>query len=121
MPREGKNVQFRSKPTIATFQQHHETTILAYNLGADKHYLSKKEMTQLGLPILRISYKQVGGANDGACSGKYVTTVPFPQLSNRAAESDTLEEFPSSLMSVGKTAENGNVSIFTKYGVTVYK
>ena len=60
-------------------------------------------------------------ANDGACNGKYVTTLPFLQLSRRLAESDTFEEFPTSLMSVGKIADDGNVSIFTKYGVKVYK
>ena len=40
---------------------------------------------------------------------------------NRAAEADTFEEFPTSLMIVGKTADDGNVSIFTKEDFTVYK
>ena len=70
---------------------------------------------------MRISDKKVGVSNGGACNGKYVTTLPFPQLSSKAAEADRFEEFPTSLMSVGKTADDGNVSIFTKYGVTVYK
>ena len=55
------------------------------------------------------------------CNGKYFTKLPFLQLFNRAAESDTFEEFPTSLMSVGKIANDGNVYIFTKEDVTVYK
>ena len=67
------------------------------------------------------STKKVGVANGGACNGKYVTKLPFPQLSNKAAEADTFEEFPTSLMSVSKTADNRNVYIFTGECVTVYK
>ena len=70
---------------------------------------------------MRISDKKVGVANGGTCNGKYFTTLQLPQISNRASEADTFEEFPTSLMSLGKTADDGNVSIFTKYGVTVYK
>ena len=70
---------------------------------------------------MRVSAKKEGVANDGACNGKYVTTLPFPQLSNRAAEADVFKELPKSLMSFGKIADDGNVSIFTKEGVTVYK
>ncbi len=36
-------------------------------------------------------------------------------------QADTFQEFPSSLMSVGKTADDGTVSVFTKEGVTVFK
>ena len=39
----------------------------------------------------------------------------------KAAEADTFKEFPTSLMSVGKTVYDGNLSIFAKEGVTVYK
>ena len=94
---------------------------MTYNSGADGHYLSEKDSKKLGLPIFRVSAKKVGIANCGTCNGKYVTKLPFPQLSNKAAEADTFEEFPTSLMSVGKTAVNGNVYIFAKEGVTVYK
>ena len=37
------------------------------------------------------------------------------------AEADTFEELPTSLMSVGKTAGDGNVSILTKDGVAIHK
>ena len=63
---------------------------------------------------MRVSAKKVGVANVGVGNGKYVTKLPFPKLSNKAAEVDTFEEFPTSLMSVGKAADDGNVSIFTK-------
>ena len=42
-------------------------------------------------------------------------------MSNAAAEADTFDEFPTSLLSVGQTADDGDVSIFTKEGVSVYK
>ena len=70
---------------------------------------------------MRVSAKKVGVFNGSACNGKYVSTLPSPKLSNREAEVDTFEEFPTSLISVGKTADYGNVSIFTKEGVPVYK
>ena len=88
--------------------------MLTYYSGADIHYLSKEDRKNLGLPILRVSAKKVGVADGGACNGKYVTKLPLPKLSNRAAEADTFEEFPTSLMSVGKKADDGNVSIFAK-------
>ena len=119
--RDGKHVQFISKPTISTYHQHNKTKMLTYDSGADGNYLSKKDRKKLGLPILRISGNKVGVANGGACNGNYVTTLPFPQLCKRAAEEYTFEEFRTSLMSVGKTYDDGNVSIFTKDGATVYK
>ena len=82
--------------------------------------MSKADRTKLGLPILRISTKRVTVANAGASKVKYVTILPFKQLSPSAAEADTFEDFPTSLMSVGKTLDNGNVSVFTKEGVKLY-
>ena len=57
--RDGKHVQFKIKPSIATYQQHDNTPMLTYDSGADEHYLIKKDRTKLSLPILRISYKKV--------------------------------------------------------------
>ena len=45
----------------------------------------------------------------------------FPTTVKISAESDTFEEFPSSLMSIGKTSNDGNLSIFTYEKVQVYK
>jgi hypothetical protein len=36
-------------------------------------------------------------------------------------QADTFQDFPTSLMSVGKTADNGTVSVFTKEGINVFK
>ena len=70
---------------------------------------------------MRISDNKVVVANGGACNGNYITSLTFPQLSSKAAEADTFEEFPTSLMIVGKTSDNGKVSIFTKDGFTIHK
>ena len=70
---------------------------------------------------MRKSGRRVGVANGGASKGKFVTRLPLPQLSPKAAEADTFNEFKTSLMSVGKTADDGNVSVFTKEDVKVYK
>ena len=52
-------------------------------------------------------------------NGQNVTSLPFPSLSAKARQADTFKEFPTSLMVVGKTADDGKKSIFTKDGVTV--
>ena len=62
---DGKHVQFKIKPSIATYQQHNETKMSTYDSGADGHYISEKYRKKLGLPILRISDKKVGVANGG--------------------------------------------------------
>ena len=94
---------------------------ITYDSGSDGHYLCEADRKQLGLPILHILSKQVGVANGGTSSGKYVTQLPFQQLSRNTAEADTFDEFPTLLLSVGKLAGDGNVSVFTKDGVAVYK
>ena len=106
---------------VAEYNEEYTTVLVTYDLGADGHYISEKDRRKVGLPILRISTKKVGVANGDTCNGKYVTELPFSQLSKKAAEADTFNDFPTSLMSVGKTADNGNISIYTKEGVSVYK
>ena len=88
--------------------------MLTYNSVIDGHYLSKKDRKQLGLPILCVSANIIGVTNGGVCNRNYVIKLQFPQLFNRAVEADTFEEFPTSLISVGKTADDGNVSIFAQ-------
>ena len=83
--------------------------------------MSEVDRANLGLPILLESTKRVGVANGGANRGKYVTMFPFPQLSGTAAEADTFNEIKTSLMSVEKTTDDGNVSVFTKEDVKIYK
>jgi hypothetical protein len=60
-------------------------------------------------------------ANGGVSQAKFVTQLPFKALSARATQADTFQDFPSSSMCVGKTADDGTISIFTKDGVTVHK
>ena len=95
--------------------------MITYDSGADNHYMSEADRIGLGFPILRTSHKRVAVANGGTRKQKYVTRLTFPQLSTSTAEVDTFEAFPSSLMNVGKTSDDENVSIFTDKKVQVYK
>ena len=101
--------------------EHANTVHLTYNSGADGHYVREDNRKEACMPILRSSNKKVGVANGDTCKAKNVTQLPFPQLSKRATTADTFANFPTSLMSVGKTSDNGTISIFTKTGVTVHK
>ncbi len=60
-------------------------------------------------------------ANGETCKAKFVTHLPFHTLSTSAKQASTFTEFPHSLMSMGKTADDGMISIFTKDGVMVHK
>jgi hypothetical protein len=114
-------VTFAEQAMVAEYNDEDATILVTNNSGADGHCISEKDRHKLGLPLLRISAKKIGVANGDTCRGKYVTALPFPQLSKKAAEEDTFNDFPTSLMSVRKTADDGNISIFTKEGISVYK
>ena len=116
-----QQVRFRHNPTVTRLHNEEEPIVITYDSGADNHYVSETDRIQFKLPILRPSHKIVAVANGGTSKGKYVTRLPFPQLSTITAEADTFEEFMSSLMSVGKTSDDGNVSIFTHEKVQLYK
>jgi hypothetical protein len=60
-------------------------------------------------------------ANGGTSNEKYVTQLPFHKLSAQLRHADTFQDFPTSLMSVGKTSDKGTVSVFTKESVIVFK
>ena len=94
--------------------------MITYDSVADNHYVSEADRIKLNLPILRPTNKRVAVANGGTSEGKYVTLLHFSQLPTISAEADMFEEFLSSLMSVGKTSNDGNVSIFTHGKVQVY-
>jgi hypothetical protein len=83
--------------------------------------VSEDNRKEASMPILCSSNKKVKVENGGKCKAKNVTQLPFPQLSKRATAADTFTNFPTSLMSVGKTSDDGIISIFTKTGVTVHK
>jgi len=70
---------------------------------------------------LQPSTQKVGVANGGTSNAKYVTQLLFRQLFAQSRQADTFQDFPNSLMSVGKTANEGTVSVFTKDGVNVFK
>ena len=74
----------------------------------------------MGLPIIRQSTKQVGVDNGGTSSRVHETEFPIPHLSKQAKKADSFTDCPTSLLSVGKTADDGTISVFTKEGVTVY-
>ena len=102
-------------------REHANAVHLTYDSGADRHSVSKDNRKEACMPILRSSSKKVEVANGGKCKAKNVTLLPFPQLSKPATTADTFTNFPTSLMSVGKTSNDGTISIFTKTGVTVHK
>ena len=94
--------------------------MLTYNSGANGHYISESDRKAAGLPVLRPSTKRVIVANREKFKGTSVRQLPFPTLSKKARLADTFHNFPTSLMSVGKTADDGKFFIFTKEGVKVY-
>jgi hypothetical protein len=95
--------------------------MLTYDSGANGHYISKHDQRKAGLPILRPSTRQVRVANGGTSNAKYVTQLPFQKLSAQSRKADTFQDFPTSLMSVGKTSDDGTVLVFTKDGVKIFK
>ena len=88
-----QQVRFRHKSTVTRFHNEEEPIMITYDSGADNHYMSEVDRIKLKLPILRPSHKRVAVANGGTSKGKYVTRLPFPQLSKIKAEADTFEEF----------------------------
>jgi hypothetical protein len=60
-------------------------------------------------------------ANGGTSNAEYVTQIPFRKLSAQSRQADTFQDFPTSLMSMSKTSDDGTVSVFTKEGVNVFK
>ena len=91
--RNNQQVIFASKPTVIIFHKRDDVKTITYDLGADHHYMRKADRIGLGLPILKALKKPVGVANGGTSKGKYVTSITFPQFSNKATESDTFEKF----------------------------
>jgi hypothetical protein len=116
-----KHVSFATHNRVHQYSSNEQPIMVTYNSGADGHYISKKDRRKAGLLILRTSTLKVGVANGGISKAKYVTQLPFRQLVAQATQADTFQDFPTSLMSVGKTADDGTVSVFTKEGVNVFK
>jgi hypothetical protein len=117
-----KHVSFAKQNKVHLFNAKSTPSImLMYNSGANRHYISKHDQRKAGLPILRPSTWQVGVTNGSTSNAKYVTQLPFQKLSAQSRQADTFQDFPTSLMSVGKTSDDGIVSVFTKEGINVFK
>ncbi|KAL7485756.1 hypothetical protein ACHAW6_011364 [Cyclotella cf. meneghiniana] len=116
-----ENVTFAAKHTIRVFYKEHVAAMITFDSGADGHYISEQDQKSVGLSILRPSTKRVGVTTGSTSMTKHVTQLPFPQLSDKVAQADTFEDFPTLLMRIGKTADDGTISIFTKDRVTVHK
>jgi hypothetical protein len=116
-----KHVRFATSNKVHKYTYNEQPIMITYDSGANGHYISKKDQRKAGLPILRPSTRKVGVASGGTSNVKYVTQLPFRQLSAQSRQADTFQDFPNSLMSVGKTADKGTVSVFTKDGVNVFK
>jgi hypothetical protein len=116
-----QHVSFATHNTVRLYKDHEEPLMITYNSGSDGNYLSKKDRVKAGLPILRPSTHMVGVADGGTSQAQHVTRLPFHKLSAQARQADTFQDFPTLLMSVGKTSNDGTISVFTKTGVTVFK
>ena len=116
-----KHVHFARMHTVRLFPTDQVPTVLAtYDSGADGHYISERDRAAANLPILRPSTKRVGVANGTTCAATHVTALPFPNLSSAATRADTFDQFPTSLLSVGRISDDNTVSIFTRDGVSVH-
>jgi len=111
---------FASQAQIRQFHSEQQALMVTYDSGADGHFISKRDRAQAKLPILRKSTKRVDVANGGISRGHHVTALSIPGIPTTDTEADMFDDVPHSLMSVGKTADAGTVSIFTRHGVTVH-
>ena len=119
-----KEVRFSRETKICIIPSRKEADDIIsviYDSGAEGHYITKEDCKQAQLPILSKSNKKAKVANGKTCKEKFVTQLPFQTMSTSARTADTFTEFLHSLMSVGKTAGKGTISIFTKSSVTVHK
>eukprot|EP00804_Cyclotella_cryptica_P030132 CCRYP_009545-RA/>CCRYP_009545-RA protein AED:0.64 eAED:0.35 QI:0/0/0/0.5/1/1/2/0/417 len=115
-----QHVQFHKQHSTCLFSTDNIPTI-TYDSGADGHYLNEDNRRRARLEILRPSTKQVAVANGQVSTAKNDSSLPFEGLSQRANKADTFDDFPQSLMSVGKVSDDGTISVFTKDGVTVHR
>ncbi|KAL7550761.1 hypothetical protein ACHAWF_013977 [Thalassiosira exigua] len=114
-------VRFDAAPSVLTFDLDQEPVYVTYDMGADGHYISEDDRARVQLPILRPSTKRVGVRNSSTSTGTHRMTLPFHKLSNKANEADSFDDFPYSLMSVGKVVDDNAMSIFMKHSAAAYK
>jgi hypothetical protein len=117
-----KHVSFAKQNKVNLFDATPTPSImLTYDFGANGNYISEHDQCKAGLSILQPSTQRVGVANGGTSNTQYATQLPFHKLSAQLRQADTFQDFPTSLMSVEKTSDNGTVSVFTKEGIIVFK
>lgn len=109
----------KSKPLLIWWKD--KALSLLYDSGADGHYTTESMRQRARLQVIGPSDKRVGTANGGTSNGKHRVRLPFCGLSDTANEADTFNDFKYSLYSVGTVNDDGNVSIFTKDDVRVYR
>ncbi len=101
-----KHVRFAKHNKVHLFSNTETPIMVMYDSGADGHYISKKDRCNARLPIIQKSTRQVGVANGGVSQAKFVMQLLFNDLSAKAKQADTFQDFPSSLISIGKTAND---------------
>ncbi len=116
-----QHVRFAAHASKRRYHHQDKPIMITYNSGANGNYLSERDCVQAGLLILKASTRKVGVANSGTSQAQHVTQLPFQKLSARARQADTFPDFPTSLMSIGKTSNDGTILIFNKIGVTVHR
>ena len=117
-----KRIRFAKEKQVRTFNKYDNPIVwMTYDSGADGHYPSEADRIKLAMPIIRKSNKKVGVANGSTTKGVHVTKLPIDQLSDKATAADTFDQWPSSLISVGKVSDDDTISIFDKHGVSVHK
>ncbi len=79
-----KHVSFATHNKVHHYINNEQPIMVTYDSGADGHYISEKDRRKAGLPILQPSTQKVGVANGGTSNAKYVTQLPFQQLSAQA-------------------------------------
>ncbi len=90
-----KHIRFAKHNKVHLFCNTETPIMVTYDLGADGHYISKKDRCKAGLPIIQKSTRWVGGANGGVSQAKFVMQLPFKDLSAQATQADTFQDFPS--------------------------
>ena len=92
---------------------------VTYDYGTNVQFSNETDQAHAVLPILKPPTKKVGVSNGGVSVGTHVTRLPFTQLYHKASTEETFTDYPNSFVSVGKTANDYTVSVFTKDKVKV--
>ncbi len=89
-----KHIRFAKHNKVHLFSNTETPIMVTYDSGADGHYISKKDCRKAGLPIIQKSTRWVGVANGGVSKAKFVTQLPFKDLSAKAKQADIFQDFP---------------------------